>query len=442
VENKNVVDELKKKYGLSVAITMVMGIVIGIGIFFKAEAILKASNLDPAVAITAWVVGGIITILAGLTVSEIGASIPKTGGLVTYIREIYGDFAGFLTGWMHVVLYLPGLTAVLAYYTGFFATIFLGIEGTPEHVAMISIPLFLMALGINLFMPKSGGRLQTIITVIKIIPLLGLLVFGFAKGTNVHPFALPVSGSPFSIGLVLTALVPVMFAYDGWILVCSIGGEVREPDKNIPKAIIFGLGAIIILYVALNIALLKALPADLLVKEGTVGAANALFGPIGTKIIFGGIVISAYGTLNGLTLASIRFPYTLAIDGHFPKKEIFSKVNPKYNTPVNSGLLIGAISFMYLIAPFFTGMSIDMFADIPVATIWAFYSVVFIGLMILRKKQPNLERPYRVPLYPIVPILAAIGGIGITISAIVNSPYYMLYSIIIILVGIPLYKKK
>lgn len=436
-------EQLEKKYGLPVAITMVMGIVIGIGIFFKAEAILKASSLNPKVAISAWILGGIITILAGLTVSEVGAAIPKTGGIVVYIREIYGDFAGYLTGWMHVVLYLPGLMAVIAYYTGFFATVFLGIDATIANIAMIAIPALLLSLAINIFFPKSGGRMQTIITIIKIIPLLALLVVGFMKGTNVNPLVVNhATEAPFSIGLLLTALVPVMFAYDGWPLVCGIGGEVKEPNKNIPRAIIFGLGLIVLFYVLLNLALLKTFPADVLASKGTPGAAQMLFGDFGSKLIFGGIVISAYGTLNGLTLAGIRFPYTLAIDGQFPKPEVFKKVNEKYNSPLNSGILIGIISFLYLVAPFFTGMSIDIFSNIPVAIMWAFYSLVFIGVMILRKTQPNLERPYLVPLYPIIPILATIGGVGITISAVVTTPKYILFSIIIIALGIPFYKKK
>ncbi len=434
--------QLEQKYGLSVATAMVIGIVVGIGIFFKAETILKAASLNPTVAILAWVLGGTITVLAGLTAAELGAAIPETGGLVAYIRRIYGDFAGFMTGWMHVVLYLPGLVAVLAYYTGFFATIFLGIESSPANVAMISIPAFISVFVINLFMAKSGGRLQTLITVVKIIPLAGLLIFGLLNGTNPTPFSVaPEIDAPFSMSLVLAALVPVMFAYDGWMLACSIGGEIKNPTKNLPKAIIFGLGLIIILYVGLNIALLKTLPANLLAEQGTVGAANLLFGPLATKAIFGGIVISAYGTLNGLTLAAIRFPYTLAIEGHFPMKKHFSEVSTRFNTPLKSGFLIMVISGLYLLAPFIIGMSIDIFADIPVAIIWAFYSVLFIGLIILRKREPNLVRPYKVPLYPIIPVLAAIGGIGITISATINQPYYMLYSIIIVLSGIPFYKK-
>jgi basic amino acid/polyamine antiporter, APA family len=434
--------KLHEKYGLSVATAMVIGIVVGIGIFFKAEAILKASSLNPKVAILAWVLGGTITVLAGLTAAELGAAIPETGGLVAYIRRIYGDFAGFMTGWMHVVLYLPGLVAVLAYYTGFFATIFLGIESSPLNVAMISIPAFISVFVINLFMAKSGGRLQTIVTVVKIIPLAGLLIFGLLNGTNPTPFSVGAGvDAPFSMSLVLAALVPVMFAYDGWMLACSIGGEIKSPTKNLPKAIIFGLGLIIVLYVGLNIALLKTLPANLLAEQGTVGAANLLFGPLATKAIFGGIVISAYGTLNGLALAAIRFPYTLAMEGHFPMKKHFSEVSKRFDTPLKSGLLIGTTSFLYLIAPFIIGMSIDIFADIPVAIIWAFYSVLFIGLIILRKREPNLVRPYKVPLYLIISVLAVIGGIGITISAIISQPYYMLYSIIIILLGIPFYKK-
>lgn len=435
--------KLHEKYGISVATTMVIGIVVGIGIFFKAESILKAASLNPTVAILAWVLGGVITILAGLTAAEIAAAIPETGGLVAYNRRIYGDFAGFMTGWMYVILYIPGLTAILAYYTGFFATIFLGIESSPMNVAMISIPAFLSVFVINLFMAKAGGKLQTIVTVIKVIPLAGLLIFGFLNGANPTPFSVaPGIGAPFSIGLVLTALVPVMFAYDGWMLACSIGGEIKNPTKNLPKAIIFGLSLIIILYVGLNIALLKTLPANLLAEQGTVGAANVLFGPIATKVIFGGIVISAYGTLNGLALAAIRFPYTLAIEGHFPMKDYFSGVSKKYDTPLKSGFLMVIISGIYLLVPFLTGMSIDILADIPIAIMWAFYAMLFVGLIILRKKEPKLVRPYKVPLYPIIPILAAIGGMGIAISATVNRPYYMLYSIIIILTGIPFYKNK
>ncbi len=435
------VAQLEKRYGLPVATAMVIGIVVGIGIFFKAEGILAASKLNPTVAIIAWVIGGIITILAGLTAAEISSCIPETGGLVAYIGRIYGDLAGFMTGWMHVVLYLPGLTAVLAYYTGFFATIFLGIESTPINIAMISIPAFISVYYLNLFMAGAGGKLQTIITAVKLIPLASLLIFGFLKGTNVTPLAVSTSAAPFSVSLVLAALVPVMFAYDGWMLACSIGGEIKNPSKNLPKAIIFGLGLIVLLYVGLNIALLKTLPAEVLAKEGTVGAAAKLFGPMAVKLIFGGIVISAYGTLNGLALASIRFPYTLSTESTFPMKDFFRSVSKKYGTPLNSGLLMAGLSFLYLIAPFLTGMSIDIFADIPVATIWAFYGVLFIGLIVLRKKKPNLERTYKVPFYPVIPVLAAIGGFGIAISAMVNHPNYMLYSVIIILTGLPVYKK-
>jgi len=432
---------LEKKYDLSLAIAMVVGIVVGIGIFFKAEGILGAAKLNPQVAITAWILGGIITILAGLTAAELSACIPETGGLVSYIGRIYGDLAGFMTGWMHVVLYLPGLTAVLAYYTGLFATIFLGIDSTPSNIAMIAIPAFFSVYILNIFNAKSGGKLQTLITIIKIIPLLSLLIVGFANGTHLQALEVPATAAPFSIGLVIAALVPVMFAYDGWMLACSIGGEIKNPGKNLPKAIILGLGLIVILYVGLNIALLKTLPADVLAEKGTVGAAATLFGPNIVKVVFGGIVISAYGTLNGLSLASIRFPYTLATESIFPMKETFSQVHAKYGTPVNSGLLMMAITFLYLIAPFLTGMSIDVFGDIPVATIWAFYGFLFIGLIVFRKKKPNLVRPYKVPLYPIIPILAAIGGFGIAISAIVSHPIYMIYSILIILTGLPVYKK-
>ncbi|MGL4537934.1 MAG: APC family permease, partial [Cetobacterium sp.] len=170
------------------------------------------------------------------------------------------------------------------------------------------------------------------------------------------------------------------------------------------------------------------------------GVATKLFGPMGAKFIFLGIMISAFGGLNGMILASTRIPYTLAIEGHLPKKEFFAKIDDKHKQPINSSVVMYLLSVFFLIAMIITGNP-DVFGDIPVALFWLFYCLVFLGLFILRKNEPNLERPYRVPFYPVVPILALIGGASIFIYAAISNPTYMAVSVALTLTGLFVYRE-
>jgi APA family basic amino acid/polyamine antiporter len=220
----------------------------------------------------------------------------------------------------------------------------------------------------------------------------------------------------------------------------TISGDLKNVKKDLPKAIIFGLGFITIIYVALNIGLLKVFSAGELVNQGMFGVAQHLFGNYGAKVIFLGIMISSFGGLNGFSLISTRVPYSLAIEGHFPAKHYFSKVEEKSNQPMRSAGLMFILSLAYLIAMFITGNP-DVFGDIPVAIFWLFYSMVFLGVIILRKREPELERPYKVPLYPVVPILAILGGVSIGVYAAISNPKYMLISLLATLSGLLFYKK-
>ncbi|MEG1582998.1 MAG: amino acid permease [Cetobacterium sp.] len=437
---------LEKRYGFSVAFSMVVGIVIGIGIFFKANQILTASKMNPKIAIAAWILGGIISILSGLTAAEVGAAIPETGGMIAWIKRIYGKRIAFLVGWAQLIIYFPALIGLISYYFAVFTGSFLNVD--PSNTKFLGITAFLaisFLYAINIFTKSVGGKIQTFATAAKIIPLLLITIFGFLSTNNSEGIfymteTTKVVTSESPLILLGLSLVPVMFAFDGWIYVGTIAGDLKNVKKDLPKAIILGLGFIAIFYVLLNVALLNVFTSEELVKLGMFGVATELFGSMGAKFIFLGIMISAFGGLNGMILASTRIPYTLAIEGNLPKKEFFGKIDEVHKQPINSSIVMYGLSTMYLVAMILTGNP-DVFGDIPVALFWLFYCLVFFGLFILRKKEPNLERPYVVPFYPIVPILALIGGVSIFVYAAISNPTYMGISVVLTLTGLFIYRE-
>ena len=232
-----------------------------------------------------------------------------------------------------------------------------------------------------------------------------------------------------------------MFALDGWIYVGTIAGDLKNPKRDLPRAIILGIAFIAVVYILLNIALFNVYSPEVLVEKGIFGAANEIFGDIGSKFIYAGIVISAFGGLNGFTLVSTRVPYSLADEKLFPKSNYFNKIEESTGQPLRSSYLMMALSSSYLVAMFASG-EVDAFGDIPIALIWVFYTLVFGGLIILRKKQPDLERPYKVPFYPYIPILSIIGGLSIGVSALISDPWYFVLSIVVTLSGLLFYKQR
>jgi APA family basic amino acid/polyamine antiporter len=436
---------LNKKYGLFVALSMVVGIVIGIGIFFKAEVILNEAGGNPKIALLAWFVGGIITIFSGLTIAEISAAIPETGGIVAYADKIYGRFFSYIIGWSLCVLYMPAIEAIIVYYFSIFLLNFLGIEANVQLMIFISFGTLTMVCFINMFTKKAGGIIQIVSTTAKMIPIILIIIYGFSKGNMLHitlnSYKMAGMGpnKPFLL-LFGKALVPVMFAFDGWIYVSSISGELKNLKKDLPRSIIWGLSIITLVYLLFNTAMLAVFPVNKIIDQGIFGVALYLFGEKGAKFIFAGIVISAFGGLNGFVIASPRIPYSLALENKFPCKNIIGKVNTKYDQPINASILMYVLSCIYLTLIFIT-RNPNVFGDIPVAVFWIYYSFLFMGVIILRKKEPDIERPYKVPCYPVIPLLATISGIIIAVYAAISNPMYMLISGLLIAAGLVFYRK-
>ncbi|MBQ6631979.1 MAG: amino acid permease [Romboutsia sp.] len=427
--------QLQKNLGAAAALSTVVGMVIGGGVFFKPQAVYEITGGAPGLGMIAWVLAGIMTITAGLTAAEVSAAIPKTGGMMVYIEEIYGKKLGFLTGWMQSVLFFPATIAAISVMFGQQAAILLGNQSL---VIPMTVGVILLIGVLNTFGSKTSGAIQTVSTVCKLIPLVLIIVFGFIKGEGNNPIVQPLVAEGISpTGVIGQLLVAILFAYDGWINVGAIAGEMKDPGKDLPKAIVGGLSLVMAVYVVINLAYLWVLPADQLAQYASPASAVAteLFGPMGGKIITVGILISVFGCINGYLLTGPRITYTLGQQKTIPV--IFGKLN-KNGVPANATLLMSVLSALYALSGQF-----NLLSDLSMFAVWSFYVLTFIGVIKLRKTHPNLHRPYKVPLYPIVPLIAIFSGLFVVLNQLffagAKNTMMSLGGVVVTLIGLPVY---
>ena len=431
MENK----QLQKNLGIAAALSTVVGMVIGGGVFFKPQAVYTLTGGAPGLGILAWIIAGIMTITAGLTAAEVSAAIPKTGGMMVYIEEIYGKKLGFLTGWMQTVLFFPATAAAIAVMFGQQAALLLN---NSSLVMPMTIGVILLIGILNTFGSKTGGAIQTVSTVCKLIPLGLIIVFGFIKGSGDNPIMNPLVAEGIRpMGVIGQLLVAILFAYDGWINVGALAGEMKNPGKDLPKAIIGGLSIVMAINVVINLAYLWVLPASELAQYASPASivAEKIFGPVGGKLINVGILVSVFGCLNGYLLTGPRIPYTLANQKLLPAT--FGKLN-KNGVPANATLFMVVLSVIYALSGQF-----NLLSDLSMFAIWAFYTLTFIGVIKLRKTQPDLERPYKVPFYPVIPIISICSGLFVVIDQLflagMKSSMISLGGVIVTLIGLPVY---
>ncbi|HGF7793246.1 TPA: APC family permease [Enterococcus faecium] len=408
VKEVKIENELKRTMGFFTALSTVMGTVIGAGVFFKAASVAEVTG-SASLHMFSWFLGGMISVCAGLTGAELAAAIPETGGMIKYIERIYGNTAAFLLGWAQVVIYFPAAVT-----------------------AAVSILL------INFLGSKAGGAFQSITLVCKLIPLFVIVIFGLFRQEGVDFQLFPIqAGENLSFFSALGAgLLATMFAYDGWIHVGNISGELKKPAKDLPKAISLGIIGIMIVYLLVNAVFLRTASID-----GVAGNSNAasdvakmIFGGFGGRLVTVGILISVYGTINGYTLTGMRLPYVMAKENNLPFSKLFAKLHDKTKVPVAAGILELVIAIgMMMIGGF------DTLTDMLIFVIWIFYTMVFVGVILLRKKEPDLFRPYKVPMYPFIPLVAIIGGTFIVSSTLITQTFLASMGIVLTLAGIPIY---
>ncbi len=418
--------------GFPAAVSIVVGVVIGSGIFFKPSAVLSSAG-GARQALLAWLLGGVITLAAGLTLAELAAVIPHDGGLSIYLNEIYGHFWAFLLGWVDTMIYTPGSAAALAIILVTQFSVFVPLSVLAQK--LVAVVIILLLVWINTIGTKQGGVIQTASTVAKLIPIALLIAWGlFYRGPAPVTQPTAVSGAQgVSMG---AAILATLWAYDGWNSVTNIAGEIKDPGRLLPRSIIFGLGAVMAVYLLINVAFLTVIPAPILAQSETpaTDVANALFGGLGARFISISILVSIFGSLNGYIMTGPRVPYALGQRRLLPGGELLEKLHPKFETPANAILLVGTLSSTYTLFG-----SFNLLTDLIVFVYWIFFVMCLIGLFIHRARYPKLQRPYRVPLYPVIPLIGIGGGFYILFSTLIEKPRDALLAIGLTLLGVPVY---
>ena len=446
---------LVRRLGLFDSTMVMVGIVIGSGIFLTT-GIMAKSIPSTGLILLAWLVGGLLTLAGALTYAELGASMPAAGGQYVYLREAYGPMAGFLFGWILFLVYMTGGIAALAlafaeYFGYFFSSL-----GTDQIILRMDVQIF----GLSLPYSLSAGQLigatviillslfnfigvglgkfiQNLFTVVKIGTIAAIIVLGFTLGKGTAP-TLSLNPGGISFGALLAgfgvSLVAVAWAFDGWNNVNFVAGEIKNPQKNLPRALMIGTLGVTVLYVIINYIYMYALPMKEIIGVERIAeqAAGALFGTSTAALISAAVIISTFGAINGSILVGPRVYYAMAKDKLFFRK--VAEVHPKFRTPGFS-ILIQAVwsSILVLLGSFEQIFTFAMFIAI------AFWIAATASVFTLRRKRPDLPRPYKTWGYPVVPAVFILASTGILINTLLEKPVEALAGIILTALGIPVY---
>ncbi|MGE5508022.1 MAG: APC family permease [Chitinophagales bacterium] len=403
-------NSLQKKYGLLTAIAMVVGIVIGSGVFFKAEKVLTATGGDLPLGILAWGIGAVIMIVCAYVFATMATMYERVNGIVDYAEVTLGSKYGYFVGWFMAAIYYPTLTSVLAWVSARYTSVLLGWNIVGAEAMALSGFFLVTSYALNALSPRLAGRFQVSTTAIKLIPLAlmalvgtiaglknGILLANFTGGVIAD-----VKGNPL-----FTAVVATSFAYEGWIIATSINAELKNAKKNLPLALTFGTMFVALIYISYYTGLAGAVENSVMMKGGEAGAKLAfstVFSKVGGTVLFVFVVISCLGTLNGLMMGSTRGFYALAARGVGPAPEVFKGIDKSTNMPTNSsvmGLLLCGAWLLYFYGanlaptPWFGPFSFDS-SELPIVTLYAMYIPIFV-VMMAKEKSLSFFRRFFMP---------------------------------------------
>jgi len=429
-------ERLPRTVGLFSAVAVIVGTTIGSGIF-RVPATVAGRLGEPGPVLLAWVLGGVLALFGALTLAELAAASPRSGGIFAYIEESFGPMPAFLFGWSQLAVIrasaLGGISTIFAEYLGYFT------KFTPQEVRYAAAGTILFVALINYLGVKYAARVMGVATIAKYAGMVGLVVLAFSAGDgNWANFSHSGAATPtaFSLSMVASALVSVMWAYDGWADLSYIGGEIKDPGRNFPLALIAGTILIIAIYLLLNAAFIYLVPVSEMGGQRLIAATAAerigVLGGAGAGIVSAIVMISCFGTLNGSMLTNPRIFFAMADRGLFFKG--VARVSPKFQTPSVAIWLAAFLGCAYVMFNDF-----QQLADRFVLGIWPFYILAILGVFVMRKKNPDLERPYRTIGYPVVPVVFLLAATGMVINAFVTDPFNTGVTFLIIGAGVPLY---
>ena len=430
------------------ATAIVIGDTIGTGVFLVTSDMARIAG-SPARVLLAWVIGGVIVLFGAFCYAELGAAFPRAGGPYVYLSKGLGPLWGFLFGWMSSLLDRPVAMATLAagfvrflsyLFPPFAAPWFTVHMGSYEFIFTTAQPLaallVIIVVAVNYLSVRIGGAIQTLITALKICTILIIVVGGILFRKNAAGVSSPAV-SPFTFQTVivlLTALVPAMWAYNGFNDLGHLGEEIKEPHKNIPRAIILGLITVAGLYLLANVAYFHVLPFASVAASQHVASdvVRTFWGSAGAKWLTLAMALSALGALHVVVLTGARIPYAMARDGVFFR--FTQRIHPTFHTPSGSLIFLGFVATLLAL----TGTFEELYS-LFVFAVWIFFALTAIALMRLRHKDPNLVRPYRVWGYPWIPLIFLVAAIALTVNLWTERPVRSSFGVLVILAGIPFY---
>ncbi len=459
-------NQMNKRYGLFTAICMVVGIVIGSGVFFKAQDILNYTDGNLLLGILAWLIGGVVMMICAFNFANFATRYLKVNGVVDYAEAIVGPKYAYMTGWFMSTIYFPAMTSVLAWVSARYTLVLFdpGADITSGLCIALGAFYLCLAYAVNVLSPKIAGKFQVSSTIIKLIPLAIIMVVGviagLVNGNTQEAFSSSVDTMSSGFDSIFAGIGAAAFAYEGWVIATSINSELKDAKKNLPRALVIGCALIMIIYITYFVGIAGGASVDELRAEGSVAAFRNLFGNVGSTIISAFIVVSCLGTLNGLMLGNTRSLYSLSVRGNGPKPETFAQLDPKTDMPSNAGslaLLFCAAWFFYfyganLTAPIFGLFSFDS-SELPIITIYALYIPIFV-MFIVKEGKNNIFKNVIMPILAIICSLFMMfvavyaHGIAKYNAAAANGEFafpvlfYLIVFAVIMAIGAILYKKR
>jgi APA family basic amino acid/polyamine antiporter len=432
---------LPRTLGLWSSVALVIGITIGSGIF-RSPAGIAQKVPSPSLMIGLWVVGGLITLCGALSLAELAAALPETGGFYAYLREGWGRRAAFVFGWSELVLIRASALGGIAVVFGEYLLRSIGVDPVEHYVGAraLSAGAIAFAACANIIGANVGAAIVGVSTFAKFSALVLLVgasfALGGAHGGSVAHLTAAASG-PITVGAMGLALVSVLWAYDGWGDLSFAAGEVKDPQRTLPRAIILGTLALIGIYVLTNIAYLYVIPiANIADPRTPLVAADtmmALFGQFGVVLVSIFVMISSFSSLNGSMLASPRVFFAMADDGMF--FESIAKVHPRFKTPYVAILLAAVLGIALVMS-----RSFEALTETFVLAIWPFYALGIAAIYRLRKSRPDMPRPYKAIGYPVVPAIFILAVAAFVLNSLIQDPIPTVITFALILAGIPVYE--
>lgn len=425
---------LPRLLGITDLVMLAVGTVIGSGIFLVPAVVLRQTNGSLTVALAVWVVAGVLSLLGALTYAELGAERPDAGGLYAYIRDAFGPLPAFLYGWTTFFVIASGSVATLAVAFASYLRTF--VDLSPLQAKGVAAGMIVVIAALNVRGTRHSAGVQNWSTAIKTLAIVAMSVALLTHGSGLGGAFAPVPAvTPSLLAGVGLAMIGVLWAYEGWQYVTFAAGEAIDPQRTFPRAIAIGTGVLILIYVVANLGYVAAIGVEGVRQSDRVAAVAvaAAFGPATAQVIAAVILVSMFSAANGLTLTAARLYFSMARDGVFFHR--LGEVHPRYGTPAFA--VIAGAAWALLLA--LTGTFEQLLTYVIFAG-WIFYGLGAMSIFVFRRQTPREPVTFRVPGYPVTPVLFVLAAAGIVLNALVTAPRQAIVGLAMVLLGIPVHR--